>query len=351
MLADLFVRSLHLAQASPHAADLEAFAAHLRVVGYAPRSVQRHVRRLHAALGTTAMESGSTLAPSQLKSIFAGRPGRGYYGTERLFSNYLLKRGRVVVPVAPVEPRYALKEQHLKRLVELRGLAPNTVIYLNWALTDFLSRVLAPDASPRSLTSEAIDQFFRERGPQLARRTFHHTVCAVRSYLRYGFECGALLHPLHVFELPKSFRFEQPPRALPWRHVLALLASMDRTSAIGRRDHTMVHLLAVYGLRPGEVASLTIGSIDWQAGTLRVEQSKTYSTLLLPLAPSTLELLDDHLRERRKEPPDRPVFLCVHPPFGPMNGALVSVCFKAAARAAAYRSPMRRRMPCGTRSR
>jgi integrase len=51
---------------------------------------------------------------------------------------------------------------------------------------------------------------------------------------------------------------------------------VDRIPAIGAN--------AYYGLCPSKVASLQLNSIDWKTGTLRVEQRKTHSVLLLPLA-------------------------------------------------------------------
>lgn len=332
MLTDLFDRSLQRAQASPHAADLEAFAAGLQVSRYALRTIRRHVRRLHVVLSSAGIERDASLTPEQVCSIFAAYPKKAYTGTRRLFSNYLQACGRLLPSLASAEPRFALKDRYLQRLVELRGLAHNTIVYDGWALTDFLSRVLGPDGLPSSLSERAIERFFHERRPQLARRTFHHTVCVVRSFLRYGYECGELPRALHLFELPQSFRFEQPPRALPWNHVVALLASFDRSTSVGRRDHAMVHLLAFYGMRPGEVASLRLGDIDWNSATLRVLQSKVGSTLLLPVAHGTLEILAEHLGARRRESPDRPIFVCAQPPFGSMTNGLVTTRFKVAVR-------------------
>ena len=81
-----------------------------------------------------------------------------------------------------------------------------------------------------------------------------------------------------------------PPRALDWTLVHRLLASVDRSSSEGWRDYVILHLMAYYGLRPCEVCSLTLDSIDWSARTLRVELRKTHSVLVLPLAVRTARL-------------------------------------------------------------
>lgn len=330
MLERLFSRSLSRYTTSPHAADLDAFASML-VDEVQHGSAEDHVRRLLRVLAVAKLPPNSTIGVDQLRDAFAACPAKGYVGTHRLFRRYLRERGRLGAPT-PCQPRYRLKDEHLQRLIELRGIAPATVTYDNWALTDFLTRVLAPDELPSAITARKVQEFFRVRRPQLARRTFHHSVHVVRRYLRYAFDTGSLADPLHEFELPQQFRFEQPPRALPTAHVQSLLASIDRTTTVGRRDHALLNLMAGYGLRPGEIAALKRSSIDWQAGTLTVEQSKTRSVLVLPLAPDTMQVLREYNDRREPTPLDAPLFASAQPPFGALSPCAVSVRFKVHAR-------------------
>lgn len=331
MLEQLFSRSLSRYTSSPHAADLDAFATMVAGHGLDSRRTKRHTRRLLQVLQAAELPPNVTIGADVLRAAFAAWPPKGYVGTCRLYCRYLQERGRLATP-GQCQPRFALKGQHLRRLVELRGLAPGTVIYDNWALTDFLSRVLEPDQEPSSITRQSVDEFFRQRGPQLARRTFRHTVQVVRRFLRYAFDTGALTEPLHEFALPQAFRFEQPPRALPAGQVETLLASIDRSTRVGMRDHAILHLMAGYGLRPGEVAALKRSSIDWQALTLRVAQSKTRSVLLMPLAPDTIDVLRQYVERCAAASGGAVLFSTAQPPFGAMSACAVSVRFKVHAR-------------------
>ncbi|ODV40794.1 hypothetical protein AWV79_04285 [Cupriavidus sp. UYMMa02A] len=63
------------------------------------------------------------------------------------------------------------------------------------------------------------------------------------------------------------------PRALDWSLVEALLDSIDRSGKTGWRAYVIIYLLEHLGLRPSEVVSLRLDSIDWQAATLCVELS------------------------------------------------------------------------------
>jgi integrase/recombinase XerD len=65
--------------------------------------------------------------------------------------------------------------------------------------------------------------------------------------------------------------------------ILRFLGSIDRSDWVGRRDHLILHLMAYYGLRPGEVGLLTLDAIDWLRGTMTINQQKTSSTLILPI--------------------------------------------------------------------
>jgi integrase len=90
--------------------------------------------------------------------------------------------------------------------------------------------------------------------------------------------------------------------------------------------------MAGYGLRPGEVAALKATSIDWQAHTLRVEQSKTRSVLVMPLAPATVDVLRGHVERWAAASSGTELFGRAQPPFGPMSACCVSMRFKVHAR-------------------
>jgi site-specific recombinase XerC len=60
------------------------------------------------------------------------------------------------------------------------------------------------------------------------------------------------------------------PRAIGTDAVRQLLASIDRSTAVGRRDYAILLLLARLGLGASEVAFLELDGIDGKAGQLTV---------------------------------------------------------------------------------
>ena len=49
-----------------------------------------------------------------------------------------------------------------------------------------------------------------------------------------------------------------------------MLASCDRGTPVGERDHAILLLLARLGLRAGEVVALTLDDLDWERGEILV---------------------------------------------------------------------------------
>jgi integrase len=79
----------------------------------------------------------------------------------------------------------------------------------------------------------------------------------------------------------------------------------------------MLGLLAVTGLRLGEVLSLRVEDIDWSEGLLRIGEAKFLKSRLVPLHPSTLNQLraykkrrDEFFAERVADPVSRFFVTC-----------------------------------------
>src|SRR5262249_51536356 len=85
------------------------------------------------------------------------------------------------------------------------------------------------------------------------------------------------------------------------------------------RDYCILHLMAYYGLRPSEIAALRLDAIAWEAGTIRVEQQKTRSILVLPLADRTIRLLRRYLQIGRRGSDLPELFLRIRSPIRPLK--------------------------------
>jgi integrase len=212
----------------------------------------------------------------------------------------------------------------------LRGLTPLTARAHCRRVRAFL-QFLKLDERPsalRGVSLEQIDTFLGQSAQTNNRFSLQQIVASLRTFLRHRHARGLLRDPLHQqIDTPRTCRLEQLPRAWPWEQVLALLRSIDCSTPGGLRDFTLLYLAARYGLRSGELVRLTLDDIDWRAGTLKVRQTKTKQTLLLPLGEEGRAVLARYLSAGRPPSRYRELFLRRKAPSGPLaptavNGAL-----------------------------
>jgi site-specific recombinase XerD len=303
-------------------------AGWLTTQGYCLHYTRQLVFCVKRTLDAFHLTPGSTWTAEQLRVAFRRyRRAREYRHARRAFGSYLRSVGRLIADTSPHLHRQAI-EQYLRYLSEVKGLAPDSIVSHRWEVGAFLRRTL-PSGNPiQRLTADAIEEYVQRRSTKVVRRSLHHTIEILRVFLRYCFDARLITARLDSIELPQLFREELPPRAIKWALIQRLLRSIDRTSRTGWRDFTILHLMAHYGLRNGEVARLTMESVDWHGGTLLVEQTKTHSWLQLPVQKKTLRLLARYLRQPRPASAHQRLFQHGRAPFGPMQKADISQLFK-----------------------
>jgi integrase/recombinase XerD len=321
--------------------ELSEFASWLFAEHYTPLAVHRHLTRLDAALPRIPCVNESRVhAAGDLNTVFDLGYGssanvHGFQAARRAYMRFLRARDRLIEPEA--QDRFAsLRREYDQYLVELRGLSASARSHHAHAVSDFLARGVASRVLS-ALTQRDVEAFVVLRSGEISRHSMQHVIGILRSFLRFCHDRGYLSSRLdQTIDTPRTYRGELPPRALAWRTVQALLASIDRAGKSGWRDYCILHLIAHYGLRPSEVVSLRLDSIDWERRTLRVTQRKTRSTLTLPLAPETIRVLSQYLavdrgRQGRSHPE---LFLRARCPNGPLQHYAISDVFEKHMRAA-----------------
>ena len=123
-----------------------------------------------------------------------------------------------------------------------------------------------------------------------------------------------------VFPKIRARRYSPVPSRYTSGEVARVLASIDVSTAEGKRDMLVCSLFAHYGMRCGDVAKLELGDIDWAARRIRLVQDKTGLPLELPLIEEVELPLADYLRNARPESDDPHVLLTTHAPHTPYKG-------------------------------
>ena len=275
-LKQVFVRVHSRYEQDRYAEDLERFAAWLLATRYHNKNARRHLCRVQQVLHAIGAAPGATLRADVLARAFA-RLARRWTRchTASTYAGYLRSSGRLIDQPPAQDPLSSLLEEFCGRLVRGRGLAPASVTEYRYSIAHFLQQMLRPGQSLEQLTPRSLESYIRSRGRDVARSTLLAAARCIKAFLLDCYRRGLLQERLDLIDIPRCFRRDLPPRAMPWPLVERLLQSIDRAGRTGRRDHAILHLLACYGLRIGEVARLTLSSIDRKARTLTVWQSKT----------------------------------------------------------------------------
>lgn len=100
------------------------------------------------------------------------------------------------------------------------------------------------------------------------------------------------------------------PKWLALERVAAVLASCDRDTVSGRRNYTILLLLARLGLRAGEIVAMTLDDVDWDNGVVTVS-AKRHRPEPMPIPEDVGEALAEYLRDGRPRCITRRLFLCL----------------------------------------
>lgn len=125
---------------------------------------------------------------------------------------------------------------------------------------------------------------------------------------------------------PRIYQQEQLPLGPSWPDVQRLLASTETNRKTDIRDHPILLLLAVYGLRVGEVQRLRLEDVDWEQKTLTITATKQRSARVCPLIPSLADAISRYIREVRPPTEYREIFLGMCAPRRPFrHGGLYGI--------------------------
>lgn len=203
-----------------------------------------------------------------------------------------------------------------------RGFAPATVVRVERCLSEFLNWVGGERNALRKIMPEDIAGYVsRMSAEHRWRRT---TIVAVVSVLRTFFRfaqsrrwCTPDL--VDTIDAPRIYKLEGLPQGPQWGDVQRLLAASSGDSLGDIRDHAMLLLITVYGLRSGEVRYLRMDEIDWEQEVIRVRRTKQRKTQRYPLVPAVGEAILRYLREVRPRCQRREIFLTQVQPFRPLT--------------------------------
>jgi integrase/recombinase XerD len=233
--------------------------------------------------------------------------------------------GRLQPPATAPRPYAEQIAQFTDYQLRERGLSPNTVERDRRALHRFLAQLEQAGRQLRTLSITQMDELLATKigEEKWTRRYLSTWVSILRPFLRFAEGRGWCRPGLaDALMVPRVFRQESLPVGPSWEDVKRLLAAAEGGRPVDIRDRAVLLLLAVYGLRAGEVAGLSLGDFDWTQEVLTVRHGKSRRPRVYPLCRPVGDAVLRYLREVRPRSDRREVFLTVCAPFRPLAFAL-----------------------------
>jgi integrase/recombinase XerD len=313
----------------PLAAQIGSFAESVSEQGYRLASIHRQVL-LAACFSRWLQQNGVGLR--SICSDHAARylryrarrvrPGRGDAAALKQFIGFLRREG-----VIPCElPCQTTPAEHCSQafgqyLLEVRALARLTIINYVPFIRSFLEdRFGSGRVTLSRLCASDVVRFVQRQAPRLHTKTAKLMTTALRSFLQYARYLGEVTLDLAAaVPIVANWSMTAIPRGISKEHVRQLLASIDRRTAVGRRDYAILLMLARLGLRAGEVVSLELGDIDWNLGQVNV-RGKSGQRNRLPLTTEVGKAIAAYLQRGRPHSTSRRVFLRARAPICAFRG-------------------------------
>jgi site-specific recombinase XerD len=165
-------------------------------------------------------------------------------------------------------------------------------------------------------------------------------VTALRAFLRFlavEGQCQARL--VEAVPTIHDWKLSALPRYLEVDDVERTITSCNLETPHGVRNRAVLLLLARLGLRAGDIVTMRLDDLDWQAGTVRV-RGKGRKAVCLPLPQDAGEALIEYLMHARPTADTDRVFLCANAPIRPFaTSATVSTLVRVALRQAGISDP------------
>lgn len=241
----------------------------------------------------------------------------------RLAASWLRFLGHFHAPTKPIPFELRLR-QYCRWAKEERGLSEATLKQFSSQIRHFLQWYGTLGREFADVQVSDVDTYLAHGGAHgWCRITVNNVATALRVFFRYCTQRHwTREHFADSIRGPRIYTLESLPAGPDWSDVQRLFAALDRKDPTDLRDRPILMLMAIYGLRAGEVAKLRLEHLDWEQDRLHIPRTKRRETQVYPLLSSVRDALVRYLQKVRRRPSvHREVFLTLRPPFRPISAS------------------------------
>jgi len=221
---------------------------------------------------------------------------------------------RLAIPRMPFADEV---DAFVRWMTEERGMSALTTRSHRYKTSLFLKWFSERRHSLAAVRLRDVDDFLIFKGSNgWSRKSARGYADALRAFFRYAEQRGWCRAGIaEGIASPRLYVHEGLPEGPEWKEVKRLLKSVRGSSAAALRARAVLSLLAVYGLRSGEISRLLLSDFDWRLETFTVNHSKRGGAQKYPLQREVGEAILAYIRKARPRSSCPYLFLTLKPPY------------------------------------
>lgn len=252
-----------------------------------------------------------TCRPDQLNAI---------YGLARyLFDQKKISR-RVSAPTTQMDlPK--IYEDYLFHDQQQRQWADRNAKQNRRVLCAFYEYLLKENIDLKALSIEDVDGFFARFFAPFKPSSQRAYRSKIRGFLTYLYrQRGIIKRDLaSLIVAQRHYGMSTPPKFLRPQEIKTLFAGINLTCDSHIRTYAMTHLAYTLGLRPQEIALITLDDICFSKAELTLAERKNTHPTKLPIPDATLKAVAAYRITVRPESKHNTLFLSLQRPYRPAN--------------------------------
>ena len=151
-------------------------------------------------------------------------------------------------------------------------------------------------------------------------KTVEQNICSIRAFFRFLLEAGEIqIDFASKTPMVQARKQTRIPSVWTAEELKILITAIDRGSPKGKRDYAIILLACCLGIRCSDIKHLKIDDFRWEEKQLVFTQSKTKTSIYLPLIPEVGWAVIDYLKYGRPKIDSPYLFVRHMAPFGPFS--------------------------------
>jgi len=214
-------------------------------------------------------------------------------------------------------------EKILNDFLDQQGYHPNTRNDGRWATSKFFHWLTEQGIKDlKKVKADELRKFLVDCAGQMAMTSVSSIKLHLSKLYAYLYKIGFAESSYSSFFSFPVMRERKIPKLHTREEIAAMLDTIDRSTAIGKRAYAVMLLGIVFGLRACDIVNLSFSDIKWVQGELKILQVKTAETVVLPLTTDVGEALKDYIFNARPKCSYDKIFIRIAAPYEPLKSAI-----------------------------